>query len=284
MKYWCKKHKRSVTNDEAQERCLKENDNKGCVNLIRKRRRKKTSGPKPLCQRQPSKGELPIEEKILDRMEFVLYRAGLLPINDKTGEGTILRKMIDDQWRLFQCLQSVRAEVGLVLRSRKIIEGSLYKVWGLGYNKIRVKVGESSDSEYGGIFVDTWPQEVIATKFKVATDFRSIGFLPYQEKQVELYEVWRSDLDKTEHDLFWDRYDLFHYLRHGKYCVDEVRITLTNGIEFTGSLELVRTDRILLSLVDSDKFHTYLDFHPLMVSAVRFEVGSKGWPYDPREC
>ena len=110
-----------------------------------------------------------MQEKALDSIEFGLYLAGLLPINDKTGEGTILRTMIDNQWKLFECLQLARAEVGLILRNGKIIEGSLYKVWALGYNKIRMKVGES-DSEFGGIFVDTWPQEIIAVKFKIETD------------------------------------------------------------------------------------------------------------------
>ena len=191
--------------------------------------------------------------------------------------------MIDNQWKLFECLQLARAEVGLILRNGKIIEGSLYKVWALGYNKIRMKVGES-DSEFGGIFVDTWPQEIIAVKFKIETDLKSLGFQPYQEKQKNLIDVWRNDLNEVEHDLYWDRYDLFQYLLHGNYIVDKVGVMLRNGMEFTGKLELVQTDRVLLSLEDTGESPSYLDFHPMMASGVRHEIGSKGWPYDPREC
>lgn len=53
-------------------------------------------------------------------------------------------------------------------------------------------------------------------------------------------------------------------------------------MEFTGSLELVRNDRVLLSLGSTEEIHTYLDIHPLTaISAVQFEVGSRGWPYGP---
>jgi hypothetical protein len=288
MKLWCKKHKRVVTKDEAERRCLFENNHKGCVNLTKKRRRKKTFGPKPL--RQPNKEEVPaekkeeilVEKKTLERMEYALYQAGLLPNNHKTGEGTVLRKAIDDQWELFQCLMSVQAKVGLILRSGSIVEGLLYKMLGQQFKKLRVKIGESEDGHGIGIFMDTWPRQVVATRFDLATDFKGLGFEPYLEKQMgSYYDTSWQDLDEIEGDLFWDVYDVLSYLFHGKYCVEKIGIVLINGMEFTGRLELVSNDRALLSLGSAGEIQTYLDVPLMMISTVRFEVGAKGWPHAP---
>lgn len=224
MKYWCTKHEEDVTKDEAEGRCLKENNHKGCVNLTKKRR-ENTSGPKPLPKHQPDTGEMPIRLKAPDKMDFLLYQQGLLPINSNTGEGTIIKQMIDDQWQLFECLKSAQAKVGLILRNGMTIEGWLYKTIGEGHYKLRVKIGEPSDgSRFGGVFKDTWLRQVIAVKFELATDFKSLGFKPYEKKVGLYYDTSRAELSEIEGDLFWDTYDLASYLLHGSMLLIKLEL------------------------------------------------------------
>lgn len=192
--------------------------------------------------------------------------------------------LFGDRLDLLRCLFAEKAKVEIILQNGFFFAGFLARP--PAEDKIRTKTkGELDDLSDRGIYVDTWPREIAAIKFETTKSFKNLFFKPYQGKQPSYSST--PPLDSDEHASYEDTYELLVFFLEGKRqgSVRQVEVVLVGGNTFKGALEIVDKNRVLLALEESTKSkNVYLDLHPLMISAVQFEIGSAGWPYDPTAC
>lgn len=182
-----------------------------------------------------------------------------------------------DRLELLKEFQLLDLKVCLFLKSGLEFSGRIFRV---EKDKIRIITKERKLMKET-FYLDTWPQQIIAIQFEANMPYYELPFKPYQVKQSD-YCDFPILKGRKGYELYGDIHDLLGYYLEGKRQVNTVYVDifLSNGKRFTGSLEIVNADRVLLSL----DTNTYLDFHPSVVSAVLCKIGEQGWPYDPTAC
>ncbi len=188
-----------------------------------------------------------------------------------------------DRLALLQHLKDEEAKVEIILKNGFVCAGWLCR---LENDKIRIKMkGNVDDISGRGVYVDTWPREIAAIKFEIPKNYKDLGFEPYEEKKLP-YAADMPLLNSPWHELYKDKYDLLGFLYDGKRqkSVEQVEVILKGGNLFKGALEIVNEKRVLFALEEQRENNVYLDTHLSMISAVQFEIGEAGWPYDSTAC